>query len=143
MRTAATLIDAQQIHGIARVAQADGTWVVYEPGDTLPDGLFGGPPDPNPVPDSVTRRQLYRGLMQVGWLGATKPQIESAIDAMLSQMPEPPREIARTEFYTSRDFLRGNTLLIGAMKSTPLSKTDAQIDDFFRLCASFPPEGSP
>lgn len=143
MRITPTLQAAQEIYGIARVAQADGTWIVYEPGDTLPDGLFGGPPDPNPVPESVTRRQLYRGLMQVGWLGATKPQIEASIDAMLASMPEPPREIARTEFYTSRDFLRNNALLIGAMKSQPLSKTDAEIDEFFRLCAAFPPEGAP
>lgn len=143
MQTAPTLIDAQQIPGIARVAQADGTWIVYEHGDTLPEGIFGGPPDKNPVPESVTRRQLYRGLMQVGWLGATKPQIEASIDAMLSGMTEPPREIARTEFYTSRDFLRNNALLVGAMKSPPLAKTDAEIDEFFRLCASFPTDGAP
>lgn len=143
MQTVSTLDLAQAIPSVARVAQADGTWLVYELGDTLPDGIFGPPADPDPVPESVTRRQLYRGLMQAGWLGTTKPQIDAAIDAMLSQMTEPPREIARTEFYTSRDFMRNNALLVGAMSDPPLSKTKQEIDEFFRLCASFPPEGTP
>lgn len=117
----------------------DGTVTLYYEGDEIP-GLEYVVSD---VPGSVTRRQLYRGLMQVGWLGATKQQIEASIDAMLASMTEPPREIARTEFYTSRDFLRNNALLVGAMKSPPLSKTDAEIDEFFRLCAAFQPEGEP
>ena len=98
------------------------------------------PPGPPPVPQSVTRRQLYRGLMQVGWLGTTKDQIEGAVNGLLAQMPEPPREVARVEFFTSRDFLRSNPLLLGALMSPPLSKTVAEIDDFFRLCGSFDPE---
>lgn len=116
--------------------QPDGTLLCYMPGDQLPTE----PPAADPVPESVTKRQLYRGLMQVGWLGATMPQIESAVNAILSQMPDPPRETARVEFFTSRDFLRANPLLVAAFKSPPLSKTDAQIDEFFRLCASFGPE---
>lgn len=116
--------------------QPDGTWLCYMPGDQLPPE----PPAADPVPESVTKRQLYRGLMQVGWLGATMPQIEAAVNAMLSQMPDPPRETARVEFFTSRDFLRANPLLVAAFKSPPLSKTDAQIDEFFRLCDSFGPE---
>lgn len=121
---------------LAAVHQPDGTWLVYMPGDELPPA----PPAADPVPESVTKRQLYRGLMQVGWLGATMPQIEAAVNAMLSQMSDPPRETARTEFYTSRDYLRANPLLVAAFKSPPLSKTDAQIDEFFRLCDSFGPE---
>lgn len=99
------------------------------------------PPGPAPVPASVTRRQLYRGLMQMGWLGTTMPQIDAAITAMIGAMPEPPREVARVEFFTSRDFLRNNPLLVSALMSPPLSKTSAQVDEFFRLCASFAPEG--
>jgi hypothetical protein len=95
----------------------------------------------NGVPASVTRRQLYRGLMQMGWLGTTMPQIDAAITAMIGAMPEPPREVARVEFFTSRDFLRNNPLLVSALMSPPLSKTSAQVDEFFRLCASFAPEG--
>ena len=93
------------------------------------------------VPTGVTRRQLYRGLMQVGWLGTTMTQIDAAITAMIGAMPEPPREVARVEFFTSRDFLRNNPLLVSALMSPPLNKTSAQVDDFFRLCASFAPEG--
>ena len=118
------------------VQQPDGTWLCYTPGDTLPPE----PPAVNPVPESVTKRQLYLGLMQVGWLGATMPQIEAAVNGMLSQMPDPPRETARTEFYTAGEYLRANHLLVAAFKSPPLSKTDSEIDEFFRLCDSFGPE---
>lgn len=119
--------------------QADGSLVAYMPGDELPEIPQGQAVDP--VPQSVTKRQLYRGLMQVGWLGTTMPQIDAAITAMINQMPEPPREIARVEFFTSRDFLRGDPLLNSALASPPLNKTAADIDDFFRICGSFAPEG--
>jgi len=85
MRTAPTLQAAQEIHAIARVAQADGTWLVYEPGDTLPDGIFGPPADG--VTAEVTMRQARQALHLAGKLAA----VEAAIDAM----PEPPRELAR------------------------------------------------
>lgn len=109
-------------------------WVPYTPPPPPPPG-------PGPVPQSVTKRQLYRGLMQVGWLGTTMQQINASVDAILAAMPEPPRELARTEFYTSGAFLRNNPLLVGAMMSPPLSKSVAEVDDFFRLCGSFAPEG--
>lgn len=99
------------------------------------------PPGPPPVPASVTKRQLYRGLREVGWLGTTMAQIDGAINAMLAQMPEPPRELARMEFFTSRDYLRNNPLLVSALMSPPLSKTTAEVDAFFILCGSFAPEG--
>jgi len=118
--------------------QPDGTVLVYMPGDTLPPEPA---PGPELVPSSVTRRQLYRGLMQVGWLGTNMAQIDGAITAMIGAMPDPPREVARVEFFTSRDFLRANPLLVSALTSPPLSKTAAEVDDFFRLCGSFAPEG--
>ena len=109
-------------------------WQAYTPPPTPPA-------EPDPVPVSITRRQLYRGLMQAGWLGTTMDQINAAITGMINAMPEPPREVARVEFFTSRDFLRNNPLLVSALMSPPLSKTSAQVDDFFKLCASFAPEG--
>jgi hypothetical protein len=121
--------------------QADGTVVVYMPGDTLPPDPPDPGPQPEPVPQSVTKRQLYRGLMQMGWLGTTMSQIDAAINAMIGAMPEPPREVARVEFFTSRDFLRNNPMLLSALMGPPLSKTAEQVDDFFRLCGSFAPEG--
>lgn len=115
----------------------DGTVTLYYAGETPPE-VPAGPPS---VPVSVTKRQLYRGLQQVGWLGTTKDQIEGAVNGLLAQMPEPPRETARIEFFTSRDYLRSNPLLLAALMGPPLSKTVAEIDDFFRLCGSFAPEG--
>jgi len=58
MQTVSTLDLAQAIPSVARVAQADGTWLVYELGDTLPDGIFGPPADTDPVPESVTRYNM-------------------------------------------------------------------------------------
>jgi hypothetical protein len=125
--------------GALRAAlQADGTVLVYMPGDALPPAP---PPGPPPVPASVTKRQLYRGLMQEGWLGSTMPQIDAAITQMVNAMTEPPREVARVEFFTSRDYLSTNPMLLSALMSPPLSKTAEQVADFFRLCGSFSPEG--
>lgn len=136
MFTAHTVSDIPA-NAVAAHAQADGSYLVYMPGDPLPPTQS----EPAPVPQSVTKRQLYRGLMQVGWLGATQPAIDATVQAMIAAMPDPPREVARSDFFTSREYFRANALLVGAMKSPPLSKTDAQIDDFFRLCGSFPAEG--
>lgn len=136
--TTQSIRDPQPAGAVRGALQADGSVIWYMPGDTLPPDPE---PGPEPVPASVTRRQLYRGLMQVGWLGTTMPQIDAAITAMINAMPEPPREVARVEFFTSRDFLRNNPLLVSALMSAPLSKTSAQVDEFFRLCASFAPEG--
>lgn len=41
MQTVATLALAMQIPAIARVAQTDGSYIVYESGDTLPPEIFG------------------------------------------------------------------------------------------------------
>jgi hypothetical protein len=133
----------QSIHHIPANAirsqlQTDGTVLVYLPGDTLPPPP---PPGPPPVQQSITKRQLYRGLREKGWFGTTKAQIEAAVDALLAQMPEPPRETARIEFYTSRDYLRTNAMLVAALKAPPLSLTDAGIDDFWGFCATFAPDG--
>jgi hypothetical protein len=79
--------------------------------------------------------------MQVGWLGTTMPQIDAAVNSIVNQMPDPPREVARSDFFTSRDYLRNNPMLMAALMGPPLSKTSEQVDDFFRLCGSFAPEG--
>jgi hypothetical protein len=112
----------------------------YMHGDDIPTPPEHGE-QPEPVPQSVTKRQLYRGLMQVGWLGTTMPQIDAAVNSIVNQMPDPPREVARSDFFTSRDYLRNNPLLVSALMGPPLSKTAEQVDDFFRLCGSFAPEG--
>jgi hypothetical protein len=137
MRENLTLAAASQIRAIARVAQPDGTWTVYEPGDTLPPPP---PPGPPPVPDSITKRQLYLALMELGWFGSTMDQINAQINALLDQLPNPPRERARAEFFTSRDYLRGHQLLNAMVTSPPLSKTQADLDVLFTLGATFAPE---
>jgi alkylation response protein AidB-like acyl-CoA dehydrogenase len=125
---------------IRGAVQTDGSVIWYMHGDDIPQPPEQGE-QPEPVPQSVTKRQLYRGLMQMGWLGTTMPQIDAAVNTLVNQMPELPREVARSDFFTSRDYLRNNPLLVSALMGPPLSKTAEQVDDFFRLCGSFAPEG--
>ncbi len=128
--------DADRPFEAAR-ANPDGTVTLYYAGETAP---LMPPPSPS-LPQLITKRQLYRGLRERAWFGTTKAQIEAAVDALLAQMPEPPRELARIEFYTSRDYLRTNPMLVAALKAPPLSLTDAGIDEFWIFCASFAPDG--
>lgn len=66
MKTAATLQEAQLIQSILRIAQADGTWLVYERGDVLPNDIFG--PTASDVPAEVTMRQARSALHLAGKL---------------------------------------------------------------------------
>ena len=135
-------ITVQSIHDIPANAirtalQADGSVLAYLPGDTLPPPP---PPGPPPVQQSITKRQLYLALMELAWFGSTMDQINAQINALLDQLPNPPRERARTEFFTSRDYLRGHALLNAMVTSPPLSKTQADLDMLFTLGATFAPE---
>lgn len=117
-------------------ANSDGTVTLYYAGETPPPMPESGPS----IPQSLTKRQLYRALMQVNWLGTTMTQIDATINAMLDAMPNPPREVARVEFFTSRDYLRNHPLLNAMVTSPQLSKTQADLDALFTLGATFQPE---
>lgn len=136
MRTGLTRAEADALPAIARVAQPNGTWTVYELGDALPPGLFGAPPDPNPVPLTVTRRQFYRALMVKGWFGASKPSIDTVVDQLLAALPEPPREVARVEWIESTVMTYTHPLL--RQMWVQLGRTLPELEDVFRLADTFP-----
>jgi hypothetical protein len=132
-----TLMQAQAVAGaIARIAQPDGTWTVYLPGDTLPPPP---PPGPPPVPSQLTRRQFYRALMVKGWFGASKPAIDAVVDQLLTQLPDPPREVARVEWVESTAVFRAHPLLVQMWLA--LGRTLAELDEVFVLGETFPPAG--
>jgi hypothetical protein len=129
----------QSIHHIPANAirsqlQADGTVLVYLPGDTLPPPPPSGPP---PVPSEVTPRQFYLALMQLGWFGTTEAAIDGYVMNFLNtQVPEPPREMARVSWNKSTMFLRANPMLIAMAPA--VGKTPADLDQLFALAATFP-----
>lgn len=113
--------------------QANGSVLVYLPGDTLPPAPPAGPA---PVPQQVTRRQFYRALRQLAWFGTTEAQIEAAVAQFIAALPEPPREDARIDWSQSTAFLRSNPMLIAMLPA--LGKTSADLDALFVLADSFP-----
>lgn len=124
MHTVPTLAQAQAIQSIARVAQPDGTWLVYESGDTIPSGLFGEPDDG--IPAEVTMRQARQALHIAGRLAA----VEAAIDAMT----EPPRELARIAWKHSQVIERRALFVL--QLASALGMSDAEVDALFVSAAS-------
>jgi len=111
--------------------QADGTVVVYMPGDVLP-------PDPEPGPEPappVSRRQIYLGLLHTGWLGTTLAEIDAAAAALIAALPQDQQEVARVEWATAGTFAPDHPLLSAALAGPPLSLTPDQVREFFVLCA--------
>lgn len=123
MRIAQTLEAAHQIAGIARVARADGAWDVYEPGDPLPDGLFG---PPNVVPAEVTMRQARQALHIAGKL--------AAVEAAIAALPEPPRELARIAWEHSQVIERRAPFVV--QLAAAIGMSDAEVDALFVSAAS-------
>lgn len=124
MRIAETFGAALRINGICRVAQPDGSWIVYEPGDGVPEGLFGAPS--NGVPAEVTMRQARQALHIAGLL----TDVEAAIDAMT----EPPRELARIAWEHSQVIERRAPFVL--QLAAALGMSDAEVDALFVSAAS-------
>jgi hypothetical protein len=107
--------------------QADGTVLVYMPGDELPPA-----PEPQPeipqVPQSVTMRQARLALLGAGVLS----QVEGAINAM----PEPQKSAARITWEYSAEVQRHNGLV--SQMAPSLGLTSAQIDELFTAAARIP-----
>ena len=107
--------------------QADGTVIVYMPGDELPPA-----PEPQPeapqVPQSVTMRQARLALLGAGVLS----QVEGAINAM----PEPQKSAARITWEYSAEVQRHNGLV--SQMAPALGMTSAQIDALFIAAAQIP-----
>ena len=113
--------------GAVRYAlQADGTVLVYMPGDTLPPDPEPGPP---PVPAEVTMRQARAVLIVRGLL----PQVEAAIDAIPDATQ---RALARNEWERSTVVQRNRGLVVQMAGALGLSSE--QIDALFIAAAAIP-----
>ena len=76
-----------------------------------------------PVPQNVSRWQMFRAIDQA--LGLTRDQLRGMLTT----------ETAKIDFDEAGGFQRDNPLI--AMVGQTLGKTEADIDDLFRLAASF------
>lgn len=85
------------------------------------------PPDPLPVPDSCTRRQGQRSLLEVGKLD----EVEAAIAAISDPFQ---KRVAQVE-YEAGTWERSNPFLMGMWSQ--LGGTDADLDDLFRKAVTF------
>lgn len=75
------------------------------------------------VPQSVTRRQFKRGLLHLGLLDQAEVLIAASGDRVL-----------QIDYADALDFERGNQLIAGM--GALMGKTEAEIDDLFRLAAT-------
>lgn len=85
------------------------------------------PPDPLPVPDSCTRRQGQRALLEVGKLD----EVEAAIEALSDPFQ---KRVAQVE-YEAGTWERNSPFLIGMWSQ--LGGTEAELDDLFRHAQTF------
>lgn len=77
----------------------------------------------NPVPDSVSPRQIRRALNQLG--------LRATVDAAIAMLPQDARDDWDYALEVRRDWPLVASLAAG------LGKTEAEIDDIFRLAATF------
>lgn len=105
--------------------QADGTVLVYMPGDTLPPD----PPDTGAplVPERVSMRQARLALLAAGKLASVSAAIEAIPDATQ-------REAARITWEYSTEVQRHNGLV--SQLGPALGMSAGQIDNLFIAAAS-------
>jgi hypothetical protein len=108
--------------------QADGSVIVYMPGDELPPA-----PEPQPevpqVPQSVTMRQARAALIEADLIDAVEAAINAIPDAKA-------RRLARNVWEQSTTVERNRGLV--SQMAPALGLTSAQIDALFIAAAQIP-----
>jgi hypothetical protein len=93
------------------------------------------PPPPPPVPQTVGSGQIRAAMIAAGYAG-NDDALSVLVESILDAIPDPKqRAIAVTLWRNASEFRRDHPFL-GAFKAG-LGKTDADIDDLFRLAATF------
>jgi hypothetical protein len=93
------------------------------------------PPPPDPVPQTVGSGQIRAAMIASGY-ASDDDALSATIEAILFQIPDQDhRAIAVTLWRNAAEFRRNHPFL-GAVQAA-LGKTDADIDDLFRLAATF------
>lgn len=123
--TLASIREPMPAGALRAALQANGTVLVYMPGDTLPADPEPGPP---PVPPSVTMRQARLALLGAGKL--------ALVDAAINSLPEPARTQARITWDYSSEVQRHNGLV--SQMAPALGLSSAQIDALFIAAAAIP-----
>ena len=106
-------------------AQSQG-WIITDDaqiGWSYADGVFTAPPpQPEPVPASASPLQIRKALRQMG--------LKASIDAYIATQDDETQESWEYAVQIDRD----NPLIAAA--ADELEKTEAEIDDLFRLAAT-------
>lgn len=99
------------------------------------------PPEPEPVPAEVNRRQILTALGMRGWISEAEAEAAltngarpAAVDAIISQMPEDQRFAARMKWAGFQHAYPGDPM-VGALAAIE-GKSEEDIADLFRLAAS-------
>lgn len=103
------------------------------------------PPEPDagppPVPYAISRRQIITGLAKVEWI--TKQEAidalstgarPAAVEAVIATLPEDDQFDALTKWIGFTEAYRDDPLVLALAAAE--GKTEAEIDDFFRMCAA-------
>ena len=110
---------------------AAGNWIeagTAQIGWSYDNGIFTPPaPVPDPVPESISKRQAKQQLLLSGMLTLVQPAINAIVD-------DTERGLMQIYWDDSQDFYREHPSLI-AMAQGALSLTDAQIDALFLAAA--------
>lgn len=93
-----------------------------------------------PVPTSVSRRQLLTGLAVVGWVSEQEAEaalatgaLPTAVETVINSLPEEERFTARMKWIGFQTAYRDDPMV--AALAAAEEKTEQEVDDFFRLCA--------
>lgn len=121
--------------------------VVLVPSDTgdigwIWDGKILIPPVVNlPVPSSISRRQIMTGLALAGWIteqeaidALSTGARPAAVEAVISSLPEEDQFDALTKWIGFTEAYRTDPLVLALAAAE--GKSEAEIDDFFRMCAA-------
>lgn len=111
-----------RLSDMAIIGPGDNGWQEYQ--DWLATGNVALDPDPEyiPVPEHVSPLQIRKALRQQG--------LKSAIDQYVATLSEEAQE----EWEYATQIERRHPLIVAA--ATLLNKTEAEVDDLFRLAAS-------
>jgi hypothetical protein len=105
------------------------------------DALFALEPSAPPVPAFISRRQIMTGLALAGWIteqeafdALASGEVPVSVASVIEELPEGQRFPARMKWAGFLEAYRNDPLVLALAAAE--GKTEAEIDDFFRMCAS-------
>lgn len=110
-------------------------------GHTWLDGEWiAPPPQPDPFPHTITRRQIMTGLAMAEWIteqealdAMTTGARPAAVDMVINALPEQERFHAQMKWAGFQQAYRDDPLVLALAAAE--GKTPQEVDDFFIMCA--------